>query len=582
MESNVAAPKDPYDDIKRAIAEQISAFAGISIEQVVDSLEVPRKTNIGDLALALPKLNKFKKIEGKPMDLCKKWADDFKKNDLVLEAVPDGTNLNFKVNKSSAFKQIVDQVFKQKENYGSSNEGAGQTVIVEFSSPNIAKPFHAGHLRSTIIGNFLKNLHKTLGYNTTAINYLGDWGKQYGLLAIGFQKFGNEQQLLQSPIKHLFDVYVAINKEKEENANSTIDDEARAYFKKMEEGDAEALSLWRKFRDLSIVEYKNIYKRLNVEFDEYSGESLFGKEMEKEVAVLEEKKLMVDNQGAKIVDLKDVKLDVALIKKKDGATLYITRDIAAAHYRKEKYNFSKMYYVVAAQQNHHFNQLFAVLTKMGYDWVKDCTHINFGMVKGMSTRRGNVVFLTDILEEAKTTMFEVMKKNEKKFAEIEDPERIADIIGISAVVIQDLSARRIKDYTFDLERMTSFEGDTGPYLQYTHTRLCSMERKALEQGVSVNIEADLNLLVESEAHNILADVAKWPSTITRAHQELEPCVIVTYLMGLSHTVSAALEKVRVVGAEKKLAEARLLCYFTARIVIGNGLKMLGLVPLERM
>jgi len=483
----------------------------------------------------------------------------------------------------------VNRVIIEKEKYGGSTIGQGKNVVVEFSSPNIAKPFHAGHLRSTIIGNFLKNIYKALGYNVTAINYLGDWGKQYGLLAVGFQRFGSEEELEKNPIKHLYEVYVKINEVKDQEAKDTshtgptIDDLARTYFKKMEDGDEHALSLWKKFRELSIVEYKKMYARLNVEFDEYSGESKFGQEMIVELNKLRELGLLQENQGAQVINLEDQKLGLAVVTKKDGATLYITRDIAAAVHRHSKYKFDKMIYVVAAQQNFHFQQLFAVLDKMGNTWAKSqCVHVNFGMVKGMSTRKGNVVFLEDILDESKATMLEVMQKNEKKYAEVENPEAVADIIGLSAVLIQDLSARRIKDYNFDWNRMTSFEGDTGPYLQFAHARLCSMERKAADEGTLVNPDADVSLLIEKECTDLFSIIGKFPQVVSSAQQSMEPCTLVSYLMSLSHSISVTLEKVRVVGREKNVAEARLLMYWAARITVGNGLRILGLIPLERM
>jgi len=579
--------EDPFEPFKKYIAQQISPLAGVTFEQVMDSVEQPKRTGVADLALNIPKLNKFKKLDGKPMDLAKSWSEKFQKNELVTDLSVEGTFLNFKIDKIPVFKQLVDKVLSEKEKYGCTNIGEGKTVIVEFSSPNIAKPFHAGHLRSTIIGNFLKQLNKAMGFKVHAMNYLGDWGKQYGLLAVGFTQNGSMELLEQNPIKHLFDIYVAINdkKREEEKLNpkvTTTDDEARAYFKRMEDGDKEALALWKKFRDLSIVEYKKMYHRLNVEFDEYSGESLFGDAMVKEIKKLEDQGLLEENNGAMVVNLKNEKLDLALVKKKDGATLYITRDIAAAHDRWERFHFQKMYYVVAAQQNHHFNQLFTILKKMGYDWANSCVHINFGMVQGMSTRAGNVVFLSDILEEAKSVILDQMKSNEKKFAEIENPEQVADIVGLSAVVIQDLSSRRIKDYPFQWERMTSFEGDTGPYLQYTHARLCSMERKAADQGILINPNANLSLLVEKEASEMFTVIGKYPSFVLQSYNVTEPCVVVNYLFTLCHAVSGALEKLRVLGSEKTVGEARLLLYHCARITIGNGIKLLGLVPLERM
>eukprot|EP01114_Cavostelium_apophysatum_P001475 TRINITY_DN11280_c0_g1_i1.p1 TRINITY_DN11280_c0_g1~~TRINITY_DN11280_c0_g1_i1.p1 ORF type:complete len:607 (-),score=163.36 TRINITY_DN11280_c0_g1_i1:918-2738(-) len=596
----------PLDSYKQDIAIQLSGLSGYNVRDIISTLEQPKKVTQGDIVLSLPKLNKFKKLQESSTDLSQQWAAKFKPTPFILEAVSEGHQLNFRIEKSVMLKQLIQKVFQQQSDYGGSNIGAGQTVIVEFSSPNIAKPFHAGHLRSTIIGNFLNNLHKVMGFKTITINYLGDWGKQYGLLAVGFSKYGSEEKLIESPIKHLFEVYVAINKDK--NEDPSIDARARAYFKEMECGNTEALALWKKFRDLSIVEYKKIYARININFDEYSGESMFGKELGEEMKILESKHLLVTNMGAKIVNLEEQKLGIALIEKQDGTSIYMSRDIAAAHHRKKKYNFAKMLYVVAIPQTLHFMQLFAILKKMGYDWVSECQHVSYGMVnmqidqheegkndadgcagssakqttKGMSTRNGNVVFLTDILDAAKNAMLEVMKANEAKFAEIENPEVVADIIGLSAVVIQDFTARRIKDYAFNWKKMTSFEGDTGPYLQYTHTRLCSIERKAKMAGVLASPDCDVSLLKENEALDVLTWVGKYPSIVLQTYQTLEACTVVTYLMGLAHTVSSALEKIRVVGVEPKLAESRLAVYSCARIVLGNGLRLLGLIPLEHM
>jgi len=364
----------------------------------------------------------------------------------------------------------------------------------------------------------------------------------------------------------------------------SLNDEAKAYFIKMENGDSTALELWKKFRELSITEYKKIYKSLNVEFDIYSGESQYGKRMEEEFKILETKKILQYNAGAAIVDLKEFNMGTAMVKKNDGGSLYITRDIAAASERNEKFNFVKMFYVVSAQQDLHFQQLFKLLSMMGYEWVKKCTHINFGMVKGMSTRRGNVVFLADILQEAKDTMLELMKKNEKKFSEVADPEYTAFQIGLSAVFIQDLSARRIKEYEFTWERVTSFEGDTGPYLQYAHARICSIERKANAKGIKLNIDSNLEYLNDKkEASSLITQIAKFPSIIQDAANQTEPCVLVNYLFDLTHAFSSASEKLNVVqNTDKNAAESILLLFHCVRITLGNGLKILGLIPIDRM
>ncbi|CAO3671530.1 unnamed protein product [Umbelopsis ramanniana] len=485
--------------------------------------------------------------------------------------------MNFKVNASKLYNNVLRIISEQKENYGRNDSGQGKTVVVEYSSPNIAKPFHAGHLRSTIIGCFIRNVYDANGWKTISMNYLGDWGKQYGLLAVGYERYGSEEALIKDPINHLFHVYVNINRDAE--ADPTIHDEARAYFKRMEDGDEEALSLWRRFRDLSIVKYKETYARLNIEYDVYSGESQVGEGMKRALDMLHEMNLLQDSDGAKIIDLSKYKLGSTVVTKKDGTTLYLTRDIGAAMERYEKYKFDRMIYVVASQQDLHLKQLFKTMELMKFPWADRLQHINFGMVTGMSTRKGNVVFLDQILEDTKEKMHDVMRKNEAKYAQIEHPDQVADEVGISAVKIQDNAARRIKNYEFDWERMFSFEGDTGPYLQYAHARLCSIERKA---SVPINPNADISLLVEPTAHDLIRTIGQYPDLVKSLTNGLEPCNVVTYAFKLSHDVSSAFESLWVMGAEEKLAEARMLLYWSARITLGNALRLLGLKPLERM
>jgi len=309
---------------------------------------------------------------------------------------------------------------------------------------------------------------------------------------------------------------------------------------------------------------------------------MFIPRMDEEMKKLEERSLIQESNGCKIVDLNEFGLNVAVLTKNDGATLYITRDIAAASHRHEIYQFDRMYYVVADQQNYHFQQLFKVLEKMGYKWAGNCQHVAFGLVKGMSTRKGNVVFLEDILTEATSRITEVIQKNNRIPDDPELVTKIAQHLGLSAVVIQDLSARRIKDYTFDWSRITSFEGDTGPYLQYAHARLCSLEKKALEKGLQLTVTVNFELLTQREAHQVLNILSKYPSVVQNAMAQLEPCVLVNYLMDLSHSISLAHEKLRVITEDKEVAEARLLLFWAARQVLGNGLKIVGLTPLEKM
>ncbi|KAJ2863169.1 arginyl-tRNA synthetase, partial [Coemansia asiatica] len=461
--------------------------------------------------------------------------------------------------------------------YGWTNTGAGKRVIVEFSSPNIAKSFHAGHLRSTIIGNFINNLYKAHGWETISMNYLGDWGKQYGLLAIGFALLGSEEKLVEDPIKHLYDVYVEINKVAEEDPS--IHDQARAYFRKMENGDQEALALWQRFRDLSIAKYKDIYARLGIEFDVYSGESQVGEGMHRAMKMLDEAGLLVEDKGAVLLDLEKYKLERVLVKKSDGTALYLTRDIGAAIERYEKYNFDKIIYVVASQQDLHLKQLFKTIELLELPYADRFQHINYGLVKGMSTRKGTVVFLEDMLRDTKEKMHDVMRKKEDKYAQVENPEDTSDKLGISAIVVQDMMARRIKDYVFNWDRILSFKGDTGPFLQFTHTRLCSIERKA---HVKVNPEADISLLSEESCHELISMLARYPEVLAATLQSLEPCNIVQYTLKLAHTVSFILEELRVVNQPDDIAEACLLMFNSTRIVISSALALIGLTPIERM
>ncbi|KAI8368287.1 uncharacterized protein BYT42DRAFT_539504 [Radiomyces spectabilis] len=564
---------NPMDVFRNLIAVQLAQLAKVDAALIYDALDLPRSLEHGDLAVAIPRL----RLKGNPVAIAKELAEAFVPNDYITGAVAVGPFLNFKLNLGILRRLTIEMVSDKAEGYGRNNSGAGKTVIVEFSSPNIAKPFHAGHLRSTIIGAFVRNVYDANGWKSIAMNYLGDWGKQYGLLAVGFARHGSEEKLLSDPIKHLYDVYVQINRDAEENP--AIHDEARAYFKKMEDGDESALALWRRFRDLSIVKYKEVYGRLNIHFDVYSGESQVGEGMERAMKVLESCGLLQESEGAKVIDLKKYKLGTTVVQKSDGTTLYLTRDIGAAMERHEKYNFDKMIYVVASQQELHLKQLFKTLELMGFEWANKVEHVSFGLVQGMSTRKGTVVFLEDILNEAKDIMHEVMRKNEKKYQEIEDPEMVADNIGLSAVKIQDNAARRIKNYEFDRNRMFTFEGDTGPYIQYAHARLCSIERKS---GREVNFKANIELLTEKGAIEVLRTVAQYPDLVRSLMNGYEPCNVVTYSFKLAHDISAVFDQLWVQGAADDVADARLLMYWSARVTLGNAMRLLNLKPLQRM
>jgi len=565
---------------KNEISELLSKTFHISADLVDSLILIPRGLVNGNFAVPVPRLG----IAGNPLQIAVEFVKNFVPTKNLVKCTQSGPFINFYIDRDLFRDMLLPQILNMDVAYGTNYSGAGKTAIIEYSSPNIAKPFHAGHLRSTIIGNFIKNICNANGWKTISINYLGDWGKQYGLLALGFQRYGDREKLRENPIIHLFDVYVKINvdaDEKDENGESPVHNEARAYFKRMEDGDTDAIALWREFRDLSIEKYKEIYHRLNIAFDIYSGESQFSQsQMQSVIDELHDLGLLTPSNGAQVVDLNSRGDGVAVIAKSDGSMLYLSRDIAAAMERYEQYKFDKMYYVVASQQVHHFRQLFGILELMGKTWEKRCEHISFGMIKGMSTRKGNVVFLEEILNATKEEMHTQMRKTEHKYSQIAEPEVVADTVGLSSIMIQDMSAKRGKDYEFDWSRMLSFEGDTGPYLQYAHARLRSIERMT---DFTVEIEKlDTTLLVEPQAHALMQLLAKYPEIVSDVQTGLEPCTIVQYSFELCHTFSAVYEKLYVRNQEYPLAHARLALYKCARITLGNALRLLGLRPLERM
>ena len=614
---------NPVDIYREHIAGILGPIVGVEPSAVYPKLQWTQTQDKGDLMLPVPALQ----IKGKkPQQLAAEIGEQFPDSDLVEKPIPAGTFLQFFFKPVPLTKTVLNSILKNKASYGTNpNPGlrdpldsskGRKKIIVEFSSPNIAKPFHAGHLRSTIIGGFIAKLYAAIGWDVWKINYLGDWGKQYGLLANGYQKYGSKEELTRDPIHHLYDVYVKINedsaaqeirikelketirlkkeiaedvteleKELADQVEASEDEKARKYFKSMEDGDKDALALWEKFRDLSISKYRQTYARLNIDFDEYAGESKVAAEDIANVSrELAERKVSEESDGAIIVDFGKhgaKGLEKAIFQRKDGTPLYLTRDIAEILTRYEKYHFDKMIYVVAAQQDIHFARLFKVTELVGHkDIAERCQHINFGMVRGMSTRAGTVRFLDDILRDVADEMHEVMQNNEEKYKQIENPEQAADTLGITAVMVQDMSGKRINGYEYNLETMTSFEGDTGPYLQYAHARLCSIERKS-EVDLSNLLSADLSLLREEHAVNLVRLLAQWPDVVQNTARTLEPATVLTYLFKMTHALSSSYDVLRVVGSQPELKHARMALYEAARQVLHNGMSLLGLNPVER-
>ncbi|CCF55989.1 hypothetical protein KAFR_0A05540 [Kazachstania africana CBS 2517] len=575
------------DLMRNYISEELSKISGVDRTLIYPALEWTNTLDRGDLLIPIPRL----RIKGaNPKDLAAEWAEKFPCGEYLSKVEANGPFLQFFFKPELLFKIVLPDILTRKEKYGYSNLGQNKRVIVEFSSPNIAKPFHAGHLRSTIIGGFIANLYESLGWEVIRMNYLGDWGKQFGLLAVGFERYGNEEALVKDPIHHLFDVYVRINKDIEEEGDllpleESTNGKAREYFKRMEDGDEAALKIWKRFREYSIEKYIDTYARLNIKYDVYSGESQVPKEaMEKALELFEDKKLTREDKGATLIDLTkfNKKLGKTIVKKSDGTTLYLTRDVGAAMDRYEKFHFDKMIYVIATQQDLHTAQLFEILKQMGFEWANRLQHINFGMVQGMSTRKGTVVFLDNILEETRDKMHEVMKKNEAKYEQIDNPEEVADLVGISAVMIQDMQSKRINNYEFKWERMFSFEGDTGPYLQYAHSRLRSVERNASQITPDKWVSTDFSLLSEPAAATLVRLLGQYPDVLRNAIKTHEPTTVVTYLFKLTHQVSSCYDVLWVAGQTEELATARLALYAAARQVLNNGMRLLGLTPVDRM
>ncbi|KAH9474201.1 Arginine--tRNA ligase, cytoplasmic [Psilocybe cubensis] len=573
------------DSFRIAIAQKLSNALPLTLEQAFSGVDYGKKGE--DFTVALPRF----RIPGKLEETAAKVIDSFQSDEWVEAVVLDKSFLHFRVNTKSMIREVLNQIDSLTRSsptgeatYGTNDSGKGKKVIIEYSSPNIAKSFHVGHLRSTIIGAFLANLYKACGWEVISMNYLGDWGTQFGLIATGFEKYGSQAELEKDAIKHLFDIYVAINKDAE--SDPSVKAAAAQWFKRMEDGDEDALKNWRVWREMSVKKYEKEYERLNVKFDVYTGESKVGKEsMDAALEKLETMGLISDSDGAKLVELEKWKLGKAVVRKKDGTSIYLTRDIGGAIERYEKYKFDKMIYVVSSQQDLHLAQFFKVLELMGFPWAKDLVHINYGLVQGMSTRKGTVVFLDQIIKEAGNVMHEQMMKNEEKYKAVEDPEETALEIGITGVKIQDMAAKRIGNYTFNWDRMKSFEGDTGPYLQYAHVRLASIARKnPTLTPLPPSSEIQTELLAQyAHARDIAFLLGTYPDVVKVAMKTQEPSGVVTFAFRLAHAISSAWDSVIVKGEEDlEKARAKLYLYECAREVLGAAMRLLSLRPLERM
>ena len=564
-------------DFKYEAAKLIAKAADMEIDEVLGMIEVPANKEMGDYAFPCFKLaKKFRKAPNLiAADICGKLegSDSFTKIECVAAYI------NFFTDKSSYAKTVIESVNNAEAKYGESSEGEGKTIVIDYSSPNIAKPFHVGHLRSTVIGSALYNIFEKLGYKCVGINHLGDWGTQFGKLIEAYKLWGSKEAVEEKGISELTRIYVKFHEEAEKD--DSLNDRARAWFVKMQDGDEEAISLWKWFYDISIKEFERVYEKLGVKFDYYTGESFYNDKMDAVVEELKAKNLLVESNGAMIVDLEDAKMPPCLILRTDGGTLYATRDITAALYRKKTYDFDKCIYVTAIDQNLHFAQWFKVIEKMGYDWSKDLVHVPFGLVSledgKLSTRKGKVVLMEDLLNEAvKKTTGIIDEKN----PDLPNKEEVAKQVGIGAVIFDDLYNGRIKDIVFSWDRMLNFDGETGPYVQYTHARACSVLKKAGYDKKAENI--DYSVLTDDAAADVCKTIALFNDKIKEAANRYEPSVIARYLVDVAQSFNKFYHDNIILADDENVKNARLALVDAVRTVIKSGLAILGIDAPEQM
>jgi len=559
-------------EIKKCVEDYVLNTYGKEISAVV---EQPKNMEMGDIAV--PIFVVMKSI-GKPLPVVVEEIKNLLINsfELINEIVPTGGFLNIRVKKNGICTAILKEAVTFNEEYGNSTIGTGKTVVIDYSSPNIAKSFSIGHLRSTMIGNSLKLIHRKCGYKTVGINYLGDWGTQFGKMIIAYKKWGNHEKITKDPINELTKLYVLFHDKAKED--STLEDEAREAFRRLENNDPEYYELWKWIREESLKESQQIYDLLHVEFDSYNGEAYYNDKMDPVVEELASKDLLVDDQGAKIVRLGD-DIIPALIKRRDGGSLYITRDLAAIFDRKNTYDFSKILYVVGNEQKLHFEQLKRVITLMGYDFADTIHHINFGLVlkdgKKMSTRSGGVVKLYDVLDNAMKLAYEQIKHKNPDLDNIED---IARKVGCGAVVFNDLKNHRTLDYDFDMEKMLKFEGQTGPYLQYTGVRIASILRNNTYDMNNI----DSCLFANDIYFELARSIGEFKSVVVRACEENAPSVIAKYLLGLAQIFNKFYANIKINVSNEKVRNTNFMISHATRVVINEGLRLLGMEYVEQM
>lgn len=562
-------------DIKLEIAKILhEKEIGMEVKDILMTLETPPNKEMGDYAF--PCFRLAKTLRKAPNLIAEELYKNIKA-DFLAKVVNLGPYINFYINYEMMAKNTITSIIEQKDDFGRRDIGKGKNVIIEYSSTNIAKPFHIGHIRSTVQGDALKRIFKFLGFNTIAINYLGDHGTQFGILLAAYELWGDGDAINQDPINELLKLYVRYNEMVEKDPDKM--QAARDWFRRLEADEPKALEVWKWFKEISLKEFQRVYKILDIEFDSYDGEHYHSKFVPEIIDLFKSKDLLHESDEAQIVDL-DEDMPPAIILKRDGSSTYITRDVATAIKRKEKYDFYKNIYVVATQQNLHFKQLKSLIRKLGYDWADDIEHVAFGMVSladgTLSTRKGQVVFLEDVLKKSISKTLEII---EKRNPDLNNKKEVASQIGVGAIKFQELFNNRIKDYVFDWDEVLNFDGETGPYVQYTHARANSLINK---YGKEVCHDVDYSILSTDAEKELIMNLYKAPEIIVQAMDKLEPSLITRHVVEIAKSFNKFYNNTRIMNSGEEEQKARIALVKSSQIVIKNLLNLLGIQAPERM
>lgn len=568
-------------NVKQQISEVLApAVEVMGAEEIEALIEIPSDAAMGDYALPCFKL--AKQLRKAPAMIARDIASAVSGNGLFEKVQPVNAYVNMFMKKGDMAANTIAAVYDKKDSYGSYGQGGGKKVIVEYSSPNIAKPFHIGHIRTTVIGNALANIYSFLGYDVVRINHLGDYGTQFGKMIVAYRHWGSKEEVEADPIKTLLAYYVRFHEEAEKEP--ALDEEARKAFYALEHGEPEETALWQWIRDESLKEFSRVYDMLGISFDSYAGEAFYSDKMPAVIEELEQKGLLKESRGARIVDLEAYGMPPAIITKSDGTSIYLTRDLAAAFYRKKTYDFDKCLYVVASQQDLHFRQLFKVIELMGYEWSGKMCHVNFGMVAlqdgTLSTRHGRVVFLEDVLNKAVEKTREIIIE---KGVNTEILDETARVVGIGAVIFRELSAGRIKDYVFDWDKVLNFDGETGPYVQYTHARAASVLRNSGIDAASFDPSAlDFSFLTGGAAAELIKEIYALPESVEKACEDNEPSELTRCIIDVAQSFNKFYHDEHIIVEDEAEKNSKLALTFAAKQVLANGLKLLGMSAPDRM